>query len=111
MADYRRARDEQAPPVYEFTCDFAKLEPPPPEMQQLMGAMQGNQQAMDSFVSVMAGTLPAPWFFGPENAGRIIAQAASPPGSIGASRPPTSTWGKCARSCPASDSTTSGRRT
>jgi len=65
MADYQRARDEEALPIYGFTCDFAKLEPPPPEMQQLIGAMQGNQEAQDGFVSVMAGTLPAPEFFGP----------------------------------------------
>jgi flavin-dependent dehydrogenase len=78
MADYQRARDEEALPIYNFTCDFAKLEPPPPEMQQLIGAMHGNQDAMDGFVSVMAGTLPAPEFFGPENAGRIMAEAAGP---------------------------------
>lgn len=77
MADYQRARDEEAMPIYEFTCDFAKIEPPPPEMQQLIGAMQGNQEAMDGFVSVMAGTLPAPEFFAPENAGRIMAEAAA----------------------------------
>ena len=77
MADYQQARDEEALPIYEFTNEFAKLEPPPPEMQQLIGAMHGNQEAMDGFVSVMAGTLPAPEFFGPENAGRIMAQAAS----------------------------------
>jgi flavin-dependent dehydrogenase len=80
MAGYQSARDEEALPIYEFTCDFAKLEPPPPEMQQLIGAMHGNQEAMDGFVSVMAGTLPAPEFFGPENAGRIMAQAAATPG-------------------------------
>jgi flavin-dependent dehydrogenase len=80
MADYQRNRDQEALPIYDFTCDFAKLEPPPPEMQQLMGAMQANQEAMDGFVSVMAGTLPAPRFFGPENAGRIMAQAAAPSG-------------------------------
>jgi flavin-dependent dehydrogenase len=77
MADYQQARDAEALPVYGFTSDFAKLEPPPPEMQQLLGAMQGNQEAMDGFVSVMAGTLPAPEFFGPENAGRIMSQAAA----------------------------------
>jgi flavin-dependent dehydrogenase len=80
MADYQRARDEEAMPIYGFTCDFAKLEPPPPEMQQLIGAMQGNQEAQDGFVSVMAGTLPAPEFFGPENAGRIMAAAGAPSG-------------------------------
>jgi 2-polyprenyl-6-methoxyphenol hydroxylase-like FAD-dependent oxidoreductase len=75
MADYQRARDEEALPIYGFTCDFATLEPPPPELQQLIGAMQGNQPAMDDFASVMAGTLPAPEFFAPENAGRIMAEA------------------------------------
>jgi flavin-dependent dehydrogenase len=79
LAGYQRARDEAAMPVYGLTCDFAKIEPPPPEMQHLIGAMQGNQEAMDGFVSVMAGTLPAPEFFGPENAGRIMAQAAAHP--------------------------------
>jgi hypothetical protein len=40
-----------------------------------MGAMIGNQPAMDEFVSVQAATLPAPEFFAPENVGRILAQA------------------------------------
>jgi flavin-dependent dehydrogenase len=80
MAEYQGARDQEALPIYEFTCDFAKIEPPPPEMQQLFGAMQGNQAAMDDFVSVMAGTLPAPEFFAPENVGGIMAQAGGPPG-------------------------------
>ncbi|HEX6584871.1 MAG TPA: NAD(P)/FAD-dependent oxidoreductase [Thermoleophilaceae bacterium] len=80
MADYQRARDEEVLPIYEFTNEFAKIEPPPPEMQQLIEAMAGNQEAMDGFVSVMAGTLPAPEFFGPENAGRIMARAGAPAG-------------------------------
>ena len=78
MGDYQRARDEVAMPIYGFTCDFATVEPPPPEMQQLFGAMQGNQPAMDDFVSVMAGTLPAPEFFAPENIGRIMAAQSDP---------------------------------
>ncbi len=88
MAGYQSARDEDSLPLYELTCEFAKIEPPPPDMQQLIGATQGNQEAMDDFVSVMACTLPAPEFFGPENAGRIMAQAAATPRSISAARPP-----------------------
>ena len=80
MAAYHRARDDEALPMYELTCEFAKLEPPPPPMQQLIGAMRGNQEAIDGFASVMAGTLAAPEFFAPENAGRIMAQAGAPPG-------------------------------
>ncbi len=80
MAGYQRARDEEALPMYEFTCDFAHIEPPPPELQQLIGATSASQEAMDDFVSVMAGTLPAPEFFGPENVERIMGQAAAAPG-------------------------------
>src|SRR5680860_831363 len=75
MAAWHRARDGDAMPKYGFTCEFATLEPPPAEMQALFGAMQGNQDAMDDFVSVMAATLPAPEFFAPENVGRIMAAA------------------------------------
>ena len=75
MTDYQRTRDGAAMPVYEFTDDFAQLQPPPPEMQQLLGAMHGNQEAMNGFVSVQAATLPAPEFFAPENVGRIMEQA------------------------------------
>jgi len=77
LACYQRQRDELALPLYELTRDFANLEPPPPDLQELIGAMQGNQAAMDDFVSVMAATLPAPEFFGPENTGRIMERAAA----------------------------------
>jgi flavin-dependent dehydrogenase len=80
LAEYQRVRDEASGPVYQFTCDFARIAPPPPEMQQLLGAVSASQDDMDGFVSVMAGTLPAPEFFGPENVGRIMAQAAGAPG-------------------------------
>lgn len=76
MRGYRDVRDSAALPVYEFTDEFARIEPPPPEMQQLIGAMDGNQEAMDAFVSVQASTLPAPDFFAPENVGRILAAVA-----------------------------------
>jgi flavin-dependent dehydrogenase len=75
MSDYQRTRDQVAMPVYEFTCDFATMEPPPAEMQQLIGAMQGNQAAQDAFISVQASTLPAPEFFAPENVGKIMSAA------------------------------------
>ena len=62
-------------PIYEFTDEFAQLRPPPPELQQLIGAMRGNQTAMDGFVSVQAATLPAPAFFAPGNVAQIMAAA------------------------------------
>ena len=75
MSNYQQTRDREARPVYDFTDDFAQLRPPPPEMQQLLGAMRGNQEAMDGFVSVQANTLAAPEFFEPNNIGRIMAAA------------------------------------
>jgi 2-polyprenyl-6-methoxyphenol hydroxylase-like FAD-dependent oxidoreductase len=75
MRDYQAVRDREAMPVYEFTDDFAQLQPPPPELQQLLGAMRGNQAAMDAFVSVQASTLPAPEFFAPANVSRIMSEA------------------------------------
>jgi flavin-dependent dehydrogenase len=78
MAAFQQARDEASLPVFGLTCDFAKIEPPPPEMLQLLGVVVQSQEAMDDFVSVMAGTLPAPEFFAPENVGRIMGAAAPP---------------------------------
>jgi 2-polyprenyl-6-methoxyphenol hydroxylase-like FAD-dependent oxidoreductase len=76
MGDYQRTRDAEARPVYEFTDEFARLEPPPPDMQGLLGAIHGDPEAMDAFVSVQAATLPAPEFFGPESVGRMMAAVA-----------------------------------
>jgi 2-polyprenyl-6-methoxyphenol hydroxylase-like FAD-dependent oxidoreductase len=74
LSGYQAERDERAVPMYEMTFQLAQLdEPPPAEMQQLLGAVAGNQEAMDDFVSVQAGTLPIPVFFSPENIGRILA--------------------------------------
>jgi 2-polyprenyl-6-methoxyphenol hydroxylase-like FAD-dependent oxidoreductase len=72
MRGYQRTRDGAARPVYELTDDFAQLQPPPAEMQQLFGAMHGNQEAMDGFVSVQASTLAGPDFFAPANVARIM---------------------------------------
>jgi 2-polyprenyl-6-methoxyphenol hydroxylase-like FAD-dependent oxidoreductase len=57
MGEYQRDRDEHVLPMYEFTCQLATLQPPPPEMQQLLGAIHGNQKAMDGFAQMNAGTI------------------------------------------------------
>ena len=75
LRDYQHARDEHALPYFELTCEFARLEPPPLELQQLLGAAYGDQEAMDDFASVMAMTLHPAAFFGPENAERLLGAA------------------------------------
>jgi 2-polyprenyl-6-methoxyphenol hydroxylase-like FAD-dependent oxidoreductase len=76
MADYRSARDAQVKAMYELTADFASLEPPPPDLQQLLGAASRTQEAMDGFARVIAGMTSPAEFFSEENAGRILAAAA-----------------------------------
>ena len=76
MGEYQRTRDQHVLPMYEFTCQLATLEPPPPEMQQLFGAIHGNQKAMDGFVQMNAGTISPAEFFSPESIGAIMAARA-----------------------------------
>jgi flavin-dependent dehydrogenase len=77
MSAYHRTRDGAVLPIYEFTAQLATLAPPPIEMQQLLGAVHGNRDAMDAFASITAGTLSPAEFFAPENVGRIMSAAAA----------------------------------
>ncbi len=76
MANYQAERDAHSLPMYEFTTQLAALEPPPPEMQQLLGGIFGNQPAMDAFVSVTAGTLSPIEFFDPNNIAALMSSPA-----------------------------------
>lgn len=77
LADYHRERDRRAKPMFDFTCELARLDPAPPPMQTLFAALHGNQEATNGFISAMTGSLPLPVFMHPENLGRII-QGAGP---------------------------------
>ncbi|HZP13439.1 MAG TPA: NAD(P)/FAD-dependent oxidoreductase [Nevskiaceae bacterium] len=67
MDEYQRARDAKVLPMYDFTCGLASLQPPPPEVQQLFGAIAGNASAMDRFVQMNAGTISPAEFFAPDS--------------------------------------------
>ena len=75
MNKYQSARDVRVKAMYEFTCQLATLEPPPPELQQLLGAISGNQKAMDDFARLNAGTISPAEFFAPENVNAMTAAA------------------------------------
>jgi 2-polyprenyl-6-methoxyphenol hydroxylase-like FAD-dependent oxidoreductase len=77
MADYQRVRDAEDLPMYEFTCQLAALEPPPVELQRLLGAVHGNRRAMDDFVRMNAGTISPAAFFAPTNVADIMAAKVS----------------------------------
>jgi len=72
MSEYHQDRDAKVLPMYEFTCQLASLEPLPPPMQHLFGAIAGNQKAMDGFAQVNAGTISPAAFFSPENVRAIM---------------------------------------
>ena len=46
-------------------------------MQQLLGAVHGNQAAMDGFAQVNAGVMSPADYFSEENVSRILAAAGS----------------------------------
>ncbi len=75
MAAWHRERDAAVLPMYEFTAQLATLEPPPPELQQVLGAVAGDPAAMDGFMSMVAGVVSPAEFFSEENVGRIMATA------------------------------------
>jgi 2-polyprenyl-6-methoxyphenol hydroxylase-like FAD-dependent oxidoreductase len=75
MHEYQRTRDARVKAMYEFTCQLATLEPPPPELQQILAAIHGNQAAMDDFVRMNAGTISPAEFFAPEKVKAMTAAA------------------------------------
>jgi 2-polyprenyl-6-methoxyphenol hydroxylase-like FAD-dependent oxidoreductase len=74
LTRYEQTRNETTQSLYELTAQFAALEPPPAEMQELLGALRHNQEQADRFIGTVAGTVPIAEFFAPENLGRIMAE-------------------------------------
>jgi 2-polyprenyl-6-methoxyphenol hydroxylase-like FAD-dependent oxidoreductase len=75
LAGYEQARNAFAFPLYEFICQMAAMELPPPEMQALFAALAGNREATNRFYGVLDGTVSVPEFFAPESIGPIMAAA------------------------------------
>jgi hypothetical protein len=70
-----------------LTTQLASLEPAPPEMERLIGAQAGNEEAMNGFTRMMAGSISPADFFAEENVGRILAAAGT--GQTNAASPQT----------------------
>ncbi|MCB5168852.1 NAD(P)/FAD-dependent oxidoreductase [Streptomyces bambusae] len=64
MRSCQETRDSEVTSMYEFTADFATLEPPPPEMQELLLAVSRSRSAQDEFARVTAGVTRPEEFFG-----------------------------------------------
>ena len=55
MGRYQSTRDRHVLSMYEFTAELATLQPPPPELERVLAAAQGNPEAMDGFARTAAG--------------------------------------------------------
>src|SRR6187397_1490821 len=75
LAAHESARNERVRPMYEFTTQLAALEPPPPQMQALFGALRGNQDATNAFLSAITGAIPLQEFMSHQNLHRIMSAA------------------------------------
>ena len=79
LADYERRRNEEVLPMFEHTCQLAKLEPPPPEMLRFLNALRANQIETGRFLGTVTGTVPIPEFYSPENINRVMQASALTP--------------------------------
>jgi 2-polyprenyl-6-methoxyphenol hydroxylase-like FAD-dependent oxidoreductase len=76
LRGYQQARDEAALPMYELTSALADLEtPPPPEMLDLIAALQGQPQHIARFLGVIAGSVGLADFYGPDSVAAVMAGA------------------------------------
>ncbi|MCC6178694.1 MAG: NAD(P)/FAD-dependent oxidoreductase [Chloroflexi bacterium] len=72
LSECERRRNEAVKPMYDFNCQLATLDPPPPEMQALLAALRDNQAETNRFLGTIAGTVPIPDFFAPANVERVM---------------------------------------
>lgn len=72
LADYQRRRDAAVMPMYESTCERARMQPFPPEVLALFHALHHNQHEADQFFGTDAGTVSMAEFFAPDNLARIV---------------------------------------
>jgi flavin-dependent dehydrogenase len=77
LASYQSRRDEAAAPGFATTLQFAQMEPPTPEMQQLFGALRHNRAQVGQLFGTIAGSVHPAAFFAPENMGQIMMAAAA----------------------------------
>jgi flavin-dependent dehydrogenase len=72
LAGYRRARDAERLPMWDFTTELAAFEPPKPEERVLFDALAGNQAETDRFFGVITGAIPVNEYLSPGNLRKVI---------------------------------------
>jgi hypothetical protein len=71
LAGYEQKRNEAVMPMYQLTCDLAKPQPPPQQMQSFFAALRDNEEQSGPLLGPIASTVPILEFFSPENVRRI----------------------------------------
>ncbi len=74
LAAYEEKRNRSETPYFDLTTQLAALAPPPPELVQLLAALQHNPEQRGRFFSVFAHGVPVEEFFSPENVHKILGQ-------------------------------------
>jgi hypothetical protein len=71
LQDYRRRRDAERRPMFQFTLALAALQPDP-RIQLLLDSLGGRQEEVDRFLGVFAGIVPMRKYFTIRNLLRLI---------------------------------------
>jgi flavin-dependent dehydrogenase len=79
LAGYEQTRNQTELPYFDLTTQLAALAPPPPEIQQMLAALQDNPEQRSRFFGMLAHTVPVPEFFSPENMQEILGKQKGAP--------------------------------
>ncbi len=74
---YARQRDAHFQPMYDLTCDMAKLEPPPPEIVTLYDALRENAVERNRYFGTLGGTVSISEYYAPEHLQYIVSGVAT----------------------------------
>lgn len=72
LAECQSRRDRRSKPMYDFTCQLARLEPPPPTMARLFAALRDDREETGRFYSALTGSTPIEDYLGPQNLARVL---------------------------------------
>jgi len=80
LAAYEQRRNADVMAYFDLTTQLAALAPPPPEVQQVLWALQFNPEQRSRFFGVLAHAVRVEDFFAPENLQKVLAgsQKAAP---------------------------------
>ena len=77
LASFEGRRNAVSVPLYQFTSEMARLEPPTQDVIDVFVGLHQSQNDTDSYFGVFAQSVPVSEFFAPDNVRRISAAAAT----------------------------------